>query len=104
MRKAVSEDCINSFGLLKNARKDKDLAEPLATPAENAVRVMTVHASKGLSFPLFSYWIQRNSSITKTFKSVIFLKNNLAQVSNISMLRKISNMKRFLFKPSNKFV
>ena len=36
----------------KMQEKDKDLAEPLATPAENAVRIMTVHASKGLEFPV----------------------------------------------------
>lgn len=36
----------------KMQEKDKDLAEPLGDPVENAVRIMTVHASKGLEFPV----------------------------------------------------
>ncbi len=36
----------------KMQEKDKDLAEPVISSSDNAVRVMTIHASKGLEFPI----------------------------------------------------
>ena len=32
--------------------KDKDLGEPPTEEAQDAVRVMTIHGSKGLEFPI----------------------------------------------------
>ena len=52
--------------------KDKDLAEPLATPAENAVRIMTVHASKGLSFRCFLIGYNEILQLPRLSKALYF--------------------------------
>ena len=36
----------------KMQEKDKDLGEPPTEEAQDAVRVMTIHGSKGLEFPI----------------------------------------------------
>lgn len=58
----------------KMQEKDKDLAEPTAlSEDENAVRVMTIHASKGLEFPVvFVLDLTKKFNLQDIKKSYIF--------------------------------
>jgi len=58
----------------KMQKKDKDLAEPnMITDGDDAVRVMTIHASKGLEFPIvFILDMSKKLNTQETSKSYIF--------------------------------
>ncbi|MCM3512514.1 helicase-exonuclease AddAB subunit AddA [Carnobacterium inhibens] len=58
----------------KMQEKDKDLAEPTAiSEDENAVRVMTIHASKGLEFPVvFVLDLTKKFNLQDIKKSYVF--------------------------------
>ncbi|PJH58682.1 helicase-exonuclease AddAB subunit AddA, partial [Salmonella enterica subsp. enterica serovar Typhimurium] len=58
----------------KMQKKDKDLAEPnMITDGDDAVRVMTIHASKGLEFPVvFILDMSKKFNTHETRKSYIF--------------------------------
>ena len=61
----------------KMQEKQVDLAKPLSAPVENAVRVMTIHGSKGLEFPLvFVLDMSRNMS-QQDFKPRYLFEENL---------------------------
>lgn len=55
-------------------KKDKDLAEPTAiSEDENAVRVMTIHASKGLEFPVvFVLDLSKRFNLQDTQQAYVF--------------------------------
>lgn len=58
----------------KMQKKDKDLAEPnMFTDDEDAVRAMTIHASKGLEFPVvFILDMSKRFNLQETQKSYVF--------------------------------
>ncbi|GCF93626.1 ATP-dependent helicase/nuclease subunit A [Enterococcus florum] len=57
----------------KMQEKDKDLAEPQSQEISDAVRVMTIHASKGLEFPVvFLMDMSKAFNLTDTRRSYTF--------------------------------
>ncbi|MFV0558326.1 MAG: helicase-exonuclease AddAB subunit AddA [Enterococcus sp.] len=77
----------------KMQEKDKDLAEPLATPVENAVRVMTIHASKGLEFPVVFLL-----DMSKNFNDQDFRKNYIFEEQLGAGIEYLDQAKRVKFK------
>ena len=65
---------INLFGLLRKCRKKiKYLGEPPTEEAQDAVRVMTIHGSKGLEFPIvFLMDMSKSFNVQDTRRNYVF--------------------------------
>lgn len=76
----------------KMQEKDKDLAEPIAKGSGNAVRVMTIHASKGLEFPIvFLMDMSKRFNMADTQANYIFDEKSgigIKYLDQISRVRK----------------
>lgn len=57
----------------KMQEKDKDLGEPPTEEAQDAVRVMTIHGSKGLEFPIvFLMDMSKSFNVQDTRRNYVF--------------------------------
>lgn len=76
----------------KMQEKDKDLAEPTSiAPTEDAVRVMTIHASKGLEFPVvFVLDLTKRFNLQDIQKSYLFNETYGVGTAYKDLVRRIS--------------
>ncbi|PAB02111.1 helicase-exonuclease AddAB subunit AddA [Enterococcus canintestini] len=75
----------------KMQEKDLDLAEPATKSVENAVRVMTIHGSKGLEFPLvFLLDMARDINRLDFNRNYIFEEHLGAGIKYIDQMRQVS--------------
>lgn len=75
----------------KMQEKDLDLAEPATKSVENAVRVMTIHGSKGLEFPIvFLLDMARDINRLDFNRNYIFEEHLGAGIKYIDQTRQVS--------------
>ncbi len=72
---------LHGFVTLMDSLRDNVSMGAAQPSAIDAVRVMSIHKSKGLSFRLFSFAEQRRNSAKKATKPMLFLTENLESVS-----------------------
>lgn len=76
----------------KMQEKDKDLAEPVSQTVENAVRIMTIHGSKGLEFPIVFLM-----DMSKRFNNQDFTKNYIFEERLGAGIKYLDSERRVLY-------